>query len=263
LPVALVVRCRRRSSKKARRLVADISEPVHWKLKKKKVGLSSIVKTKFASTSSYAIPKCLSCELAQARQRSPKVKQVQSNLDSEGAISCAILKCQSCELARARQRSPKVRQVQSKLDSEGSISRNRNEELIRNREEATKDIVPTPATQGGHVPDIPLPYGALMSDDDDSFISDTESEGGFSGANADDNGSEGAIPNEGAQGPNFAVDGEGWRRSTHRRDPIERLVPGANNIRGYPRLFGKLMPMVGWSVLISGHFNKVLLNWPS
>ncbi len=29
------------------------------------------------------------------------------------------------------------------------------------------------------------------------------------------------------------------------------------------RLFGKLMPMVGWSVLISGHFNKVLLSWPS
>ncbi len=27
--------------------------------------------------------------------------QVQSNLDSEGAISCAIPKCQSCELARA------------------------------------------------------------------------------------------------------------------------------------------------------------------
>ena len=41
LPVALVVRCRRRSSNKAPRLVADISEPVRWKWKKKKVGLSS------------------------------------------------------------------------------------------------------------------------------------------------------------------------------------------------------------------------------
>ncbi len=71
LPVALVVRCRRRSSKKAQRLVADISEPVHWKWKKKKVGLSSIVKTKFVSTFSCAIPKCQSCELARARQRSP------------------------------------------------------------------------------------------------------------------------------------------------------------------------------------------------
>ncbi len=31
LPVALVVRCRRRSSKKAQCLAADISEPVRWK----------------------------------------------------------------------------------------------------------------------------------------------------------------------------------------------------------------------------------------
>ncbi len=79
--------------------------------------------------------------------------------------------------------------------------RKRNEELMRNDEVATKDMVPTPATQGGHVPDIdiPLPDGALISDDDDSFISNTESEGGFGGANADDNGSEDAIPNEGAQ----------------------------------------------------------------
>jgi hypothetical protein len=46
-----------------------------------------IIKTKFASTSSCAIPKCQSCELARAQQRSPKVKKVQSNLDSEGAIS--------------------------------------------------------------------------------------------------------------------------------------------------------------------------------
>jgi hypothetical protein len=107
--------------------------------------------------------------------------------------------------------------------------------LMRNREVATRDMVPTPATQGGHVPDIPRPDGALISNDDDSFISNAESEGDFGGANADDNGSEGAIPNEGAQGPNFAIDGEGWRRSTQRHDPIERLVLGANNIRGYPK----------------------------
>ncbi len=106
----------------------------------------------------------------------------------------------------------------------------RNEDLMRNHEVTTKDMAPTPATQGGHVPDILLPDGALISDDDDSFISNTESEGGFGGANADDNGSEGAIPNQGAQGPNFAVDGKGGRRSTRRRDPIQRLVPGANNI---------------------------------
>ncbi len=110
---------------------------------------------------------------------------------------------------------------------------------MRNREVATKDMVPTPATQGGHVPDIPLPDGALISDDDDSFISNIESEGGFGGANANENGSEDAIPNEGAQGPNSAVDGEGRRRSTRRRDPIERLVPGPNNIRGYPETFWK------------------------
>ncbi len=91
-------------------------------------------------------------------------------------------------------------------------------------------MVPNPATQGGHVPDIPLPDGALIFNDDVFFISNTESEVGFGGANADDNGSEGAIPNEGAQRRNFAVDGEGRRRSTQRRDPIQRLVPGANNI---------------------------------
>ncbi len=83
-----------------------------------------------------------------------------------------------------------------------------------NREEATKDMVPTPDTQGGHVLDIPLPDGVLISDDDDSFISNAESEGGFGGADAVDNGSKGAIPNEEAQGPNFAIDGEGRRRST-------------------------------------------------
>ncbi len=43
LPVALVIRCRRRSSNKAPRLVADISEPVHWKWKKKNVDLSSVM----------------------------------------------------------------------------------------------------------------------------------------------------------------------------------------------------------------------------
>ena len=65
---------------------------------------------------------------------------------------------------------------------------------MRNCEVVTKDMVPIPITQGGHVPDIPLPDGALISDDDDSFIlSDTESEGGFGGANADDNGSDGVC----------------------------------------------------------------------
>jgi hypothetical protein len=66
LPIALVVRCWRRSSNKAPRLASDIFEPVHWKWKKKKVCLSSVIKTKFASTSSCAIPKCQSCELAPA-----------------------------------------------------------------------------------------------------------------------------------------------------------------------------------------------------
>ena len=119
---------------------------------------------------------------------------------------------------------------QSKVDLR--MQHKQNEELMRNREVATKDMVSTPITQEGHVPDIPLPDGALISDDDDdSFISsNTESEGGFGGANADDDGSNGAIPNEGAQGPNFAVDGKGHRRSTRQVDPIDRLVPGANNI---------------------------------
>ena len=43
----------------------------------------------------------------------------------------------------------------------------------------------------------------ISDDDDDSFISNTDSEGGCRDTDADD-GSEGAIPNEGAQGPNFA-----------------------------------------------------------
>ncbi len=43
LPIALVVCCRHRSRNKAPRLVADISEPVHWNWKKKNAGLSSIM----------------------------------------------------------------------------------------------------------------------------------------------------------------------------------------------------------------------------
>ena len=46
-----------------------------------------IIKTKFASTASCAIPRCQSCELSWARQRSPNVKQVQPNLEAEGAIT--------------------------------------------------------------------------------------------------------------------------------------------------------------------------------
>ena len=42
------------------------------------------------------------------------------------------------------------------------------------------DMAPTPATQGGPVPGVPVPDGALNSDDNNSFISlDTESEGDF------------------------------------------------------------------------------------
>ena len=56
---------------------------------------------------------------------------------------------------------------------------------MRNRQLEIVDMAPTPATQGGPVPNVPLPDGALISDDDDSFISrDTESEGDFDG---DDN----------------------------------------------------------------------------
>ena len=84
----------------------------------------------------------------------------------------------------------------------------------------TQDLAPTPATQGGHVPGVHVPDGALISDDeDDSLIADadTESEGDFGGDNAgDDNvGPEVNIPNEGAQDSNnFATDSEGRRRST-------------------------------------------------
>jgi len=53
-------------------------------------------------------------------------------------------------------------------------------ELMPNQEVATKDLVKTPNTQGGHVPNIPVPDGALNSEDNNSFILlDTESEGDF------------------------------------------------------------------------------------
>ena len=100
-------------------------------------------------------------------------------------------------------------------------------------------MVSTPSTQGGHVPNMSVSDGVLISDDDDSSISDTESEGGVGVSNADNEGSEGAIANEGAQGPNFASDGEGCCRLSQRRDPIDRLVPGANNIRNYPETVWK------------------------
>ena len=115
---------------------------------------------------------------------------------------------------------------------------------MRNREEAIADKAPTPAAQGGHVPVMHPPNGALISDDDDSSISvDTESEGDFGGVdNADDYDVdlEVNIPHEGAQGPNnFATDGEGRRKSTRTKKPIEKLVPGANNIKSYPETFWK------------------------
>ena len=50
LPVALVVRCWHRSSSKDPRLVSTIAEPVRWKWKKKKVGLSSIMSKLKSST---------------------------------------------------------------------------------------------------------------------------------------------------------------------------------------------------------------------
>ena len=50
---------------------------------------------------------------------------------------------------------------------------------MRNRVE-TVGMAPTPATQGGSVPGVPVPDGALISDDNNTFISlDTESEGDF------------------------------------------------------------------------------------
>ncbi len=61
---------------------------------------------------------------------------------------------------------------------------------MRNREVDIRNLAPTPKTQGGHVPGVPVPNGALISDDnDDSLISvDTESEGDSGGNNADDDG---------------------------------------------------------------------------
>jgi hypothetical protein len=96
---------------------------------------------------------------------------------------------------------------------------------MRNCKVATQDLAPTSDQLGGHVPGLPVPDGALISDDgDDSFMSDTESEGDFCGDNADDTGPEVHIPNEGAQGHNIDTDGEGRCRSQQRHDPIDRLV---------------------------------------
>jgi len=139
--------------------------------------------------------------------------------------------------------------------------RKRNDELMRLRDMEIADMAPTPATQGGPVPGVPIGDGALISDDDDSFISDdTESEGDFGvGDNADDNddggevnipnegarrrGPEVNIPNEGAPGPdNFATDGEGRRRSTRAKIPVERFVPGANTLKSYPEFVWKSKP---------------------
>ena len=51
---------------------------------------------------------------------------------------------------------------------------------MRNREVEIVGMAPTPDTQGGHVPNIPVPDGALNSEDNNSFILlDTESEGDF------------------------------------------------------------------------------------
>ncbi len=56
LPVALVVRCWRRSSNKAPYLASDISEPVRWKWKKKKVGLSSVMsELKLSTLQSFCV----------------------------------------------------------------------------------------------------------------------------------------------------------------------------------------------------------------
>ena len=94
----------------------------------------------------------------------------------------------------------------------------------------------------------------MISDDDDSFISDAETEGGFGDNNAGISSgppspasSGGALPNEGAfSWDNFATDGEGRRRSTRTRDPIDRLVPGANNVM--PDADGKLDRFNLWTV---------------
>ena len=58
---------------------------------------------------------------------------------------------------------------QSKLELRQQ--RKQNDELMQNRDKAITDMAPTPATQGGPVPNDPVPDGALISDDDDdSFI---------------------------------------------------------------------------------------------
>jgi hypothetical protein len=128
--------------------------------------------------------------------------------------------------------------------------RKRNDDLMRLRDMEIADMAPTPATQGGPVPGVPFGDGALISDDDDSFISaDTESEGDFGvgvGGNADnddDVGPEVNIPNEGAPGPdNFATDGEGCRCSTRAKTPVKRFVPGAHTLKSYPEFVWKSTP---------------------
>ena len=115
---------------------------------------------------------------------------------------------------------------------------------MRNQEEAIADKAPNPATQGGHVPGTHPSNGALISDDDDSLILVvTESEGDFGGvdnADNDDVGLEVNIPHEGAQGPNnFTNDGKGSHRSSRTKNPIKWLVPGANNIKSYPKTVWK------------------------
>ncbi len=128
--------------------------------------------------------------------------------------------------------------------------RKRNDDLMRLRDMEIADMAPTPATQGGPVPGVPFGDGALISDDDDSFISaDTDSEGdvgvgvGGNADNDDDVGPEVNIPNEGAPRPeNFATDGEGRRRSTRAKTPVERFVPGAHTLKSYPEFVWKSTP---------------------
>ena len=151
--------------------------------------------------------------------------------------------------------------------------RKRNDELMRNRQleqVVTQDLAPTPATQGGQFGGDRVPDGALISDDeDDSLISnaDTESEGDFGGDNADyddDVSPEVNIPNEGAQDSNnFTTDSEGRRRSTRIKRPIDRLVPGANNIKSYPEIVWKSDADGKLESLISGRINEASLSWLS
>ena len=103
---------------------------------------------------------------------------------------------------------------------------------MRNREVDIRNLAPTHQ---------PVPDGALISDDDDDslILVDAESEGDFGGNNADDGGPEVNIPHEGAQSPNFATDGEGRRRSTRTREPIDWFDPSANNMKSYPETVWK------------------------